>query len=277
MSVAPLLAATGLVARLGRREVLHGCDLALRAGEFVVVAGPNGAGKSTLLRCLAGLVAPQAGEVTFGGRPLASLSRTGRACAIAYLPQHGSVAWPMTVADLVMLGRLPHGATREAHAPTDREAVEAAIAAVDLAGFALRDVTRLSGGERSRALLARALATRAPVLLCDEPLTALDPAHQLLVLDLLREEARRGVAVVAVMHDLAAAARHADRLVALHKGRIAADGAPADVLTPNLLEAVFGIRAVIEEREGGLLLLPWERAQNPSPALAGEGGREAAG
>jgi iron complex transport system ATP-binding protein len=184
------------------------------------------------------------------------LSAAERARTVAYLPQSGSIAWPIPVRSVVALGRMPHG-ERSTHLTERGEAaVAAAIAAAGLHGFEARPATELSGGERARVLLARALATQAPILLADEPVAALDPRHQLLVLDVLRDQARGGASVIAVMHDLPLAARFADRVLLMHEGRIEADGAPRDVLTPAQLANSFGIEASVTERDGALLITP---------------------
>jgi iron complex transport system ATP-binding protein len=172
-----------------------------------------------------------------------------RARTIAYLPQNGTVAWPLPVRDVVALGRLPHGEQPDRLPIRGEEAVVRAMQAVSLQGFEHRPVTELSGGERARVLLARALATQAPVLLVDEPVAALDPRHQLVVLDVLRSQAGAGATVVAVMHDLSLAARFADRLVLMLDGRIAAYGPPAEVLTPAHLRRCFGVQAVVRIEE----------------------------
>ena len=193
------------------------------------------------------------------------MSRVARARRIAYLPQIGGMSWPLAVRDVVALGRLPHGEAPDRLSPDGALAVAAAIAAVGLAGFEARPVTELSGGERARALLARALATEAPVLLVDEPVAALDPRHQLLVLDVLRRRARAGAVVIAVMHDLALASRFADRIVLLDRGRAVAAGAPEAVLTAGRLEAVFGIEAVVSLGADGLAIT----ARRALPAVEG--------
>ena len=254
--MSPDLQVRDLSVRLGRREVLSGLSLTLPAGRLTVVAGPNGAGKTTLLRTAAALVRPAAGAVLLGDASVHGMDRAARAKRIAYLPQAGGVSWPLPVRDVVALGRLPHGEAPDGLRPEGRRAVAEAVAAVGLVGFEDRPVTELSGGERARALLARALAVEAPVLLADEPVAAHDPRHQLLVLAVLRERARAGAAVVAVMHDLALASRFADRMVLLDRGRRVADGPPAEVLTPARLESVFGIEATVAAEGEGLAITP---------------------
>jgi iron complex transport system ATP-binding protein len=252
--MAPVLRASGIEVRLGRRTVLAGLDVVIEPGGLTIVVGPNGAGKTTLLRALAGLLPLTRGDIALGARPLQSLSPAERARTIAYLPQGGGIAWPIPVWSVVALGRMPHG-ERSADLPERGEAaVAAAIAAAGLQGFEARSATELSGGERARVLLARALATEAPILLADEPVAALDPRHQLLVLDILRDKARSGATVVAVMHDLPLAARFADRTLLMRHGRIEADGAPRDVLTAAQLAANFGIEATVTNQDGTVLI-----------------------
>jgi iron complex transport system ATP-binding protein len=245
-----------LVVRLRRRIVLDGIDLTIDKPELVAVIGPNGAGKTTLLRALAGLIRPDRGEITVDGASLARMGRSERARRLAYLPQGSGVFWPLPVREIVALGRLPHGERPGALSAAGREAVAEAIAVVGLDGFEERPATELSGGERTRALLGRALATKAPVLLADEPVAALDPRHQLLVLTALRERTRRGTVIVAVMHDLALAARFADRIVLLHNRRIAGDGTPVEVLNEALMAEAFGIKVSMSQQAGALVIHP---------------------
>jgi iron complex transport system ATP-binding protein len=233
------------VAIRGRR-VLRDVTLEMTGG-LVGVLGPNGAGKSTLVRALLGLV-PATGRVAIDGD--AGRSRAEIARRIAYLPQGQQLHWPVSVERLVALGRLPHLAPFSRLADADRHAIERAMAAADVAELAQRPATELSGGERARALLARALAVEAPALIADEPLASLDPAHQLAGMALLRAQADAGVLVVAVLHDLALAARHCDRVIVLDGGAIVADGAPYEALGPELLAATFGIRAAVAEVDG---------------------------
>lgn len=224
--------------RLGGRLVLDDVDFAVEPGRVTVLLGPNGAGKSTLLRTMAGLIVPQGGQVTVGGRDIARWPANERARTIGYLPQQGDVAWNMVAQDVVALGRLPH----RSDVVADTVAIAAALAATDTAALADRRIGELSGGERSRVLLARVLAGEPQWLLADEPLASLDPAHQLDLLDRLREQAARGVGVVVVLHDVAQAARVADDAILMAGGRMVAAGAAADVLTPDALGELFGVR-----------------------------------
>jgi iron complex transport system ATP-binding protein len=213
---------------------LGGVSAALRPGHVTAICGPNGAGKSSLLEAFAGLLLPEQGEVTLDGAPLASFHSRERAKRIGYLPQHGEIAWDLAVRGLAELGRLPHG--DRAAAP-----VECALAALDLAGLAERPVSTLSGGERARALLARVLAGEPGWILADEPLAALDLAHQLALLGHLRRAADGGTGVVLVLHDLALAMNHADRVLVLEGGRVVADGPPEEALGPESIGRVWGV------------------------------------
>lgn len=213
-------------------------DLELGPGAITAICGPNGAGKSSLLAALAGLLPLDAGEVVLDGQGLASLAPAERARALGYLPQQAEVAWNLSVETLAGLGRLPW---REG-AATDRAAVDAALAALELDPLRRRPLARLSGGERARALLARVLAGTPRWVLADEPLANLDLAHQLALLRHFRALAGQGLGVVLVLHDLAQAINHADRVVVLERGALAADGAPEAVLGEGLIARVWGVK-----------------------------------
>ncbi len=247
------LIAEGITVRLGGRAVLDGVSLAFRAGQVTAVVGPNGAGKSTLLNCLAGLRTPDAGAVRLDERPLSAFADRERARRIGYLPQTPEIAWPLDVHTFVRLGRTAHrGLFGES--PADAEAVDRALARTQMTDFADRDVTSLSGGERARALIARALAGEPAWLLADEPLTGLDMGHQLAAAALLREVALGGVGVVATVHDLAFAARAADRVVVLADGRVLADGPPTEALNPLVLASAYDVDARWVDGADGPLL-----------------------
>ena len=221
-------------------------------GAVTGIVGPNGAGKTTLLRVALGLMPASGGGVRVPDKPLAQWSRAALARTVAYLPQGSDAHWPLEARELVALGRLPH---RPAFAPlsaADARAVEVALERADAAQFATRRMNELSAGERARVLFARALATGAPVLLADEPAAYLDPAHQLRLMDLLREEAARGTAVAVTLHDLSLVSRHCDEVVVLNGGRAVAQGAPDAALSDAVLAAVFGIAA--ERTAGGAVV-----------------------
>lgn len=250
------LAAEDIHVALRGRPVLQGVSVAVASGEILAVVGPNGAGKSTLLKTLAGLLAPVAGSVAFDGHPLAGLDRRSLGRLIAYLPQHRVVHWPMRVRSVVALGRLVH---RGADGARDANAIAGALAAMDVTGFAERSVAELSGGERARVLVARALAQEAVVLLADEPTAGLDPAHALALFGHFRQLAAAGRSVIVALHDLSLAARFADRVLLLREGRALGAGAPGVVLTAESLAAAYGIRATVAEIAGLPVVVPVER------------------
>ena len=227
---------------------LSGITADLRPGEVTAICGPNGAGKSTLLSCLAGLIVPDGGEVLLDGRPLVAMKPRQRARALGFLPQTPEVAWDVTVETLVSLGRLPWPGT------PGNGAIAAAIRAMDLTDLRHRPVSRLSGGERARALLARVLAGEPGWLLADEPLANLDLAHAAGLMRALRHQAHGGRGVVLVLHDLAMAMNHASRVLVLDSGELVADGPPADALSPDVITRVWGVKARWMGEGGSLAL-----------------------
>jgi len=255
-----LLMAKGLNVLLGSRVVLTDVSLELSAGHLVALVGPNGAGKTTLLRALAGLI-PSQGEIVIDGHPLSSLPLRERAKRFGYLPQGHLVHWPLPARDIVALGRYPHGATDPARlSPKDQEAVRRAMQAVDVVAFSDRRVTELSGGERSRVALARALAVEAPVILADEPTASLDPRHQIDVMQNLRATADNDVLVIVVTHDLGLAARFADHVLVLREGRLVSQGSPVEALSDRVMADVFRIAAYRAQHQDEVVIVPWSDA-----------------
>ncbi len=249
--------AENISAHYGPTRVLDNVDLTLRAGEMVGLIGPNGAGKTTLLRVLANLRPPENGRVTYDGASARELGERALAKRLAFLAQDGHAHWPLRAEAVVALGRLPHRAAFQGSSAEDAAAIERALRVADVAHLRDRALGQVSCGERMRILLARALAVEAEMLLADEPIASLDPAHQLQIMGLLRGLAQGGRGVAVVLHDLTLAARYCDRLVLLAAGAVLADGAPAAVLTDANLAAAYGIDVVRGERAGVPFLIPW--------------------
>jgi len=225
--------------------VITEASLTIGEGEVVGLIGPNGAGKTTLMRAALGLIDAS------GHSSLAVLSDHQRARAVAWMPQERGVAWPIKVQDLVMLGRLPHRGARARIQASDQAAVAGAIDQVGLAGFEQRPATQLSAGERTRALIARALAQDTPLVMADEPIAGLDPAHQITTMETFAGLAAAGRSVMLSIHDLGLAARHCSRLILLGERRVVADGTPAQVLTAEHLARIFQIEAFFAQTENG--------------------------
>jgi iron complex transport system ATP-binding protein len=259
------LEAKGISVAIKSCRIVADASLCISSGEMVGLIGPNGAGKSTLLKAMLGIRARAAGTITLDGRDFLTLPGRERGRSVSFLPQERRVEWRLPAYDVVMLGRYPHVSGFGGPTSQDRAAVERALQDVDGKGLADRAVAVLSGGEKSRILLARALAVEAPILLADEPITALDPYHQLHVMEILKERARSGVGVLAVLHDLAFAMRFMDRLVLMDKGSVVADGKPAEVLTPERLAAVYRIDAVMGSHGDRSFLHPWSRKTEAAP------------
>ncbi|MFJ5707230.1 ABC transporter ATP-binding protein [Streptomyces sp. NPDC093105] len=237
------LVASDLDVGHGGRTVLKRVGLSLRSGEITVLVGPNGCGKSTLLRTVAGLLPPLGGEVRIDGEPLGSLGRRALSQRLAFLPQSSQSPAGVTVRELVRHGRYAHRGALARHTAEDTEAIDWALDVTDARPLVGRRLDELSGGERQRAWLAMVLAQRADILLLDEPTTYLDMRHQFDVLDVVRRLARdHGIACGVVLHDLMQAAAYADEVVVVADGGVAAAGAPADVINPEVIERAFGLR-----------------------------------
>jgi iron complex transport system ATP-binding protein len=245
---------------LAGRTVLQGVSFALPKAGVAALVGPNGAGKTTLLKAISGLL-PYEGSIAVGDCEVAGLALRVRAKQFAYLPQGHAVHWPLPVHDIVALGRYPHGATDPSRlSEADERAVVDAMAAADVSALADRRITELSGGERSRAALARVLAVEAPVVLADEPVASLDPRHQLDVMKLLRKTADKGALIVVVTHDLGMAARFADQVLVISQGSLVAHGPPESTLTDALLSDVFRVSAFRAKAGDEVVIVPWAEA-----------------
>jgi len=253
------LAAAGLHFTFeGDVRAVAGVDLLLEDGELLVVLGPNGSGKSTLLRLLAGLLAPDRGEVLLDGAPLGRLAARERARRLAVVPQALAALPETTVEAFVLDGRYARIDRWRGSQPEDHRAVREALAAAEVSELAGRALPDLSGGQRQRVLVARALAQQAPRLLVDEPTAALDLQHQLHVFELLQRLAREGRAVLVVTHDANLASQFADRVALLHEGRLAALGPPRQVLRREVLEPVYGPHLHFGALPDGTpFVLPW--------------------
>ncbi|MEO0384392.1 MAG: ABC transporter ATP-binding protein [Pseudomonadota bacterium] len=234
-----VLQAKNLSVSIGKARLLQSADLSLETGTLTAILGPNGAGKSTLLKALLGLI-DHGGETKLDGKALSSLSPSERAKQVAYLPQGQNHAWPLSVEAVVALGRHPHGGQGD-------DVVERVLNTMGLTALRNQSVLTLSGGEQMRVSLARALAVEAAFLLADEPLASLDPRYQFEIMGVLAGQARDGKGVVVVMHDLALAARYADRLVLMKDGALLADGAPETVLSGENVQSVFDVHTRASE------------------------------
>lgn len=256
------LIAEGLHAGYGPHTILTDLDLSVPPGAITAIVGANACGKSTLLRCLARLLRPSAGQVVLDGRSVSQIPTRELARNLGLLPQSPIAPDGITVADLVSHGRHPHQGVFARWTQADDLAVAAALDATQTADLAERDVDELSGGQRQRVWIAMALAQETDILLLDEPTTFLDIAHQVEVLDLLLDlNRRRGTTIVMVLHDLNLAARYADHLVAILRGRVHAVGPPATVLTEDMVETVFGVRCRVmtDPTSGQPMMLPLGR------------------
>lgn len=247
-----------------KTTIIDDVNVRLSPGEFVGLIGPNGAGKSSLLRVLAGLSDADAGQVSISNSQypdvaLQKLPDRTRAQLLAYLPQQETPAWPLQVEHLVGLGRAPWHKPMGGKSERDKQAIERALELTELTQLRQRIVTTLSGGELQRSLLARVFAGEPEIILADEPIAALDPYHQLHMMELLAEHAQQGGAVFAALHDLSLAARFCSRLVLIHHGKIIADGQPIQVLTTENLQQVYGISAYVDCRDDGVVIIPRKR------------------
>lgn len=253
----PALELTNATVRQGGRAVLANAGLKVSPGEVVGVVGANGAGKTTLLRAALGLTLLETGRAVLAGRDVLTLSDIQRARLVGYLPQERRVGWNLTAWRVASLGAMT------APPAVARRRAEAALVRVGLCGLEDRGVLDMSGGERARVLLARLLVSETPLLVADEPVAGLDPDAQLLTLEILREAAAKGAAVVLTLHDLTLAARFCDRLVVLAQGRIIVDARPAEALRPYVLAEAFTLDGGLEPGRHGPTLAAQRLRKGP--------------
>jgi len=245
------LVASKVCLNVGDTPIVRNASLSLRPGELVAILGPNGAGKTSLLRTLLGISKTTSGSADLNGEDCFRISPSERARIVSYLPQQRPLAWPYRVYDVVALGRFAHGAALGRLSPADKAAVDEAIAACNLGELQQRSTDSLSGGELARVHFARAIAGKAPLLIADEPVAELDPKHQLLVADLIRQFVDDGGGALVVLHEVALAARIADRLIWMKNGSIIAEGSPAETLNSKIMQDVYGVRAHVGFDEHG--------------------------
>ena len=243
----PVLSIADLSVTLGETDVLAGVSLDVERGELVGLVGPNGAGKTTLLRNARGTLAPDSGQVRIEGEAVDDLPAKAVGRRVATVPQDTSISFAFSVREIVEMGRTPHVPRFGAMDEADHAAVERAMERTEITEFADRPVTEISGGERSRVLLARALAQDTPLLLLDEPTASLDPNHRLRTFETVSALVDEGRAAVAAIHDLDTAARYCDRIVVVAGGGIVADGSPESVLTGETIGNAFDVDAVVTD------------------------------
>ncbi|VAW86495.1 Iron(III) dicitrate transport ATP-binding protein FecE (TC 3.A.1.14.1) [hydrothermal vent metagenome] len=253
-----LLEARGLSVTMGEIQCLNQIDLSLKRGELIGLIGPNGAGKSSLLKAMAGLQEMTHGTVLLGGADIAGSDSRERGRVLGYLAQSGEIHWPIQVKRLVELGRVPHLSAWASLGAQDQQQVEAALKQTGTWHLKERTATTLSGGEKCRVLLARVLAGEPKIMLADEPIAALDPAHQLMVMNSFRQFVDAGGGAILALHDLTIAARYCDQLVLLDAGKRVIRGTPDEVLTEARLASVYGIKATLgRDANGRLTVAPY--------------------
>ncbi len=243
----------GLQFSYNSTPVLENVSLGVKKGEMLTIIGPNASGKTTLLKCINNILKPQNGTILIDEKSLNGLSLREIARKIGHVPQSGAESFPTTVFDTVLMGRKPHGGWKPSE--KDLETVSNTISRLDLENIALRNISEISGGQKQKVLIARALAQNPDILLLDEPTSSLDLKHQLEVLDVVNKQTENGISVVMTMHDLNLAARYSNKILMLKDGKIFAAG-NVDVLNPKNIESVFGVKVDIVEKSDGLMIVP---------------------
>jgi len=242
-----ILGIEGVSFQYGEKRVLRDINLKVRKGEFWGILGPNGSGKTTLMNLIDGMIPPREGVIKIGGKPVGAIKRKELARLIAVVPQDASLVFPLTVEEVVLMGRTPHLGRFEFEAKNDLDIARVAMEATDILPLAARLMQSLSGGERQRVLIARALAQQPQVLLLDEPTSSLDIAHQISAFDMLRSLVENaGLTVLAATHDMNLASLYCDRIALLHKGNFYSQGTPEEALTEKSIKEVYGVNVVVD-------------------------------
>ena len=243
----------GMDFRYDREPVLKNVNLKVKEGELLTIIGPNASGKTTLLKCINNILKPKKGTIMVDGEDTKHMGMNGVARKIGYVPQISSRAFPTTVFDTVLMGRRPHGNWRPSD--SDYRTVSEYMEKLDLQDIALRDIGELSGGQRQKVMIARALVQEPDILLLDEPTSSLDLKHQLEVLELVKKQTERGISVIMTMHDLNLALRFSKKILMLRQGKIFAYGG-AEVLGPANIEKVFGVKVSMAQGSCGPVIVP---------------------
>ncbi|MCZ6471535.1 MAG: ABC transporter ATP-binding protein [Gammaproteobacteria bacterium] len=260
-----LMTATGLQYKIGNLSILKGIDFEIKAGELIGLIGPNGAGKSTLLRLLTRVEPASSGQILFDGKAIETLSAEQRAKRIGYLVQGGKAHWPVSVEKVVGLGRMAYQKWWQVASSEDNAKILAAMEVTQTLAYRNRIVTTLSGGEHTLVMLARIIASEPQLIFADEPIAALDPYHQLHVMEILRNHASEQRAAVVVLHDLSLAARFCDRLYMLNHGGLYSTGSPTEVMTTENIASVYGVRSRITRDEEGVSVTTISRLSDHHP------------
>lgn len=254
-----LIETQNLSFRIGEKQLLDNVSINIGKGQIIGLIGPNGAGKSTLLKVLANVLSADSGSYFLAGKSIKQYKEKELAKKIGYLAQNATAHWPLSVQRLIELGRLPYQGARSAINSKDSLAIQAAINKTETAHLLERIVTTLSGGEQTRVFLARLFASKPEVIFADEPIAALDPYHQLHIMEILQEHARQGGTVIVVMHDINLASRFCDQLILMDKGAIRCTGRINDLLQNNVLTDTFRIKLKMFCEGDSYAITPWER------------------
>ncbi|VAX35574.1 hypothetical protein MNBD_UNCLBAC01-664 [hydrothermal vent metagenome] len=254
-----LMEVKNISVHLNNHLIVKEVSLNVQQGELIGVIGPNGAGKTTLLKSLAKLLPIQSGQIEFQGKALSEIDQKTLSRSLSYMAQGDNIHWPLRVEKLVELGRLPYVGPWQSLSQKDITIIEQAMEMAEVRHLRHRTSTKLSGGERRLVMLARAIAVQPKVLLADEPVSGLDPNHQIQVMKLLYKMTQEGKSVVMVLHDLSLAARYCHKLYLMKEGKILISGTPKEVLTPENLQKAYGITAKYGQGDKEFYVVPWDR------------------